>query len=444
MRSKRNAVFRFVARAFLLLAAMAMPPQLAQAQSDSGVVTYRMKAGDTLIGIDNRFMSGANAVVTIARLNRISNPRRIPIGTVLRLPRRLLAWRNAGLVVRSFSGPVNINGAAPQIGAQLSEGAVIRTGANGFISFQSADGATIALPSNSHARLDRARIYRLRNLRDVEFRILGGRGTINAPTLRQEERFRTSTPVAVTAVRGTEYRVGFDAASSRSVTEVVEGTVSVEGTVLTESDPQLTNEGFGVAATSAGVAEPEALLPPAEIASPGAIQTGETVAFTIALPTGAQATRTQIARDAGFLEVIAEQIGSSDVSEFVDIEDGRYFIRARGISDNGIEGLSETFSFRRKRLGAEAVVEASPLADGFRFAWLPQGEGITHFAFQLWREGAADVPLYDEIALPGSATVITGLEPGTYIWRVAAIQSDAEEGLLTVWGPEQSLTVSPE
>lgn len=448
MRSTQTAFVKILGAAFLFVTAMAVP-QLALAQfaagpSDAGVVTYRMERGDTLIGIENRYMRGGEAVATLARLNRITNPRRIPIGTVLRLPRRLLAWRSAQLMVRSFSGPVNINGAAPQVGVPLAEGAVIRTGANGFVSFQSADGATIALPSNSHARLERARIYRLRDLRDIEFRILGGRGTINAPILRDEERFRTSTPVAVTAVRGTQYRVGFDSETMLSVTEVIEGRVSVEAIELTDADTQLTNEGFGVSATSTGVAAPVALLPPAEIASPGAIQTGEVVAFAVSPPAGAQATRTQIARDAGFLEMIAEEISGAGLTEFEGIEDGRYFVRSRGISSGGIEGLTETFSFRRKRLGATAVVETSALADGFRFAWLPQGEGITHFAFQLWREGEADTPLYDEIALPGSATVITGLEPGTYKWRVAAIQSDAEDGLLKVWGPEQSLTVSPE
>ncbi|WP_340589198.1 FecR domain-containing protein [Erythrobacter alti] len=449
MRNTRNALIRLVFTIFLTIGVAGVPSHV-HARTADDVVTYRMEAGDTLNAINSRYLASTNAVADVARLNRISNPRRIPVGTVLRLPRRLLAWRSADLVVRSFSGPVNIDGSVPQIGAPLAEGAIIQTGRNGFIAFQSADGATVALPSNSHARLERARIYRLRDLRDVEFRILGGRGTINAPVLRDEERFRTSTPVAVTAVRGTQYRVGFDANTSMGVTEVIEGTVSVggstadEGAEGVESEGQLTEAGFGVAASAAGVTAPEALLPPAEIESPGAIQTGEVVSFAVTLPAGALATRTQIARDAGFLEVIAEQIGSAQATDFEGIEDGRYFVRSRGISNSGIEGLSETFSFRRKRLGAEAVVEPSPLADGFRFAWLPQGEGITHFAFQLWREGEADRPLYDEIALPGSATVITGLEPGSYLWRVAAIQSDAEEGLLQVWGPEQSLTVSPE
>lgn len=439
MRHTDNAIIKRFAAACLLFVISAFP-QAAHAQSADGVVTYRMAAGDTLTSINDRYLSGRGGVSTLARINRISNPRRIPVGTVIRLPRGLLAWRSAGLVVRSFSGPVDINGVSPQIGMALNEGAVIRTGLNGFVSFQSADGAAVSLPSNSRARLERARIYRLRNLRDIEFRILNGRGAIQAPTLRDEERFRTSTPVAVTAVRGTEYRVAYDEASGVSVSEVLEGTVSVEN----EAVSQITTEGWGVAVTAAVIGAREALLPAVEIAEPGAIQTGETAVFALSPPEGAVSARTQISRDAGFLEMITQDVSTDDVATFDGLEDGRYFVRSRPISASGIEGFSETFSFRRKRLGAEASVETSPIADGFRFAWMPQGVGVTQFAFQLWEEGAADRPLYDEIALAGSATVITGLEPGTYVWRVAAMQSDAEDGLLKVWGPEQRLTVSPE
>lgn len=422
-----------------LFIALTTIPAGATAQTDNGI-TYQMQQGDSLNALNARFFRGANAVNEIARLNGIRNPRRIPVGTEIRVPRRLLAFRTAALRVRSFSGQVDIDGNAPTAGIQIAEGATITTGAGGFITFESADGAVVALPSNSRARLERARIYALRDLRDIEFRILNGRGEIRAPTLREQERFNTSTPVAVTAVRGTEYRVGYIEATGTNLTEVTEGEVSVDNAAVSE----LAGAGWGMAVRESGLDALTQLLPPVELAEPGAIQTAETVSFTVMPPEGAVAARTQIARDAGFLEMIAEDVSEDGTADFTELEDGRYFVRARGISAAGLEGLSEIFSFRRKRLGAEAVVETSPLADGFRFAWLPQGEGITHFAFQLWRQGEAATPLYDEIALPGSATVVTGLEPGTYLWRIAAIQADAEDGLLKVWGPEQSLMVSPE
>lgn len=429
---------KLMARIGLVLLLVAMPASLSA--QDNDIVSYRMEQGDTLNGLDRLYMRGGNSVARVARLNRIFNPRRIPVGTEIRLPREVLAYRPVEVRVAHFTGQVTIDGATPQPQQILEEGAVVRTGPGGFVSFRAGTDGTISLPSNAHARLERARVYNLRDMRDVEFRILGGRGEVNAPTLREGERWRTSTPQAVTAVRGTIYRVGYAEDAGLSVTEVVEGAVAVSA-----EDTAAVSEGFGITATGQGLGEQEALLPPVEIEEPGAIQTAEQVSFMLTPPAGAVATRTQIATDAGFLEIIAQEIAGEEVS-FTDLPDGRYFVRSRAISESGLEGLPLPIdeSFRRKRLGSEASVEASPIDDGYRFAWAAQGEGVVHFAFQLWRDGESGSLLYDEIALPGSATVLTGLEPGIYVWRVAAVQADEEEGLLKIWGPEQRLRVSPE
>ena len=72
---------------------------------------------------------------------------------------------------------------------------------------------------------------------------------------------------------------------------------------------------------------------------------------------------------------------------------------------------------------------------------LPEGEGSVLYAFQLWREGDQDRLLVDELAPAGGSLLLSGLEPGTYVWRVAAMQAD-EGDWLKVWGPEQRLNVS--
>ena len=190
-------------------------------------------------------------------LNRIANVRRIPVGTVIEIPRELLAYQPARLTVRNFSGPVTIDGVTARSGQLLAEDSVVRTGQGGFVTFEAVDGGSVSLPSNSRAQLVTSRIYALRRLRDVEFRILNGRGEVIAPTLGEDERWRTSTPVAVTAVRGTNYRVGYSEEADLSVTEVVEGSVSVSsGEVAAQTDA-----GFGISASSEGLGQPEELLP---------------------------------------------------------------------------------------------------------------------------------------------------------------------------------------
>ena len=430
----RNSPFT-VARTVALACLLTGPAALAQ---DQDVIEHRLKADESPYSLARDYMASPASHRAIMQVNRITDPRRIPVGTVIRLPRHLLAFRPVNLRIEAFSGAVTINGRPAARGMALPEGAVIRTGSNGFVSLRGESGAVLTMPTNTHAELVRARIYRLDDLQDIEFRVLGGRGEATVPGLRPRERYRIGTPATVSAVRGTVFRVGYDEAGSRSVVEVVEGAVATAA----GAQEALTGAGFGIAASAGGLSEQEALAPPPQITAPGAVQTEPAVSFAIALPPAAAGIRTQIARDAGFIDIIGEAITTGDApATFADIADGRYFVRARVISASGIEGNSEVFSFRRKRLGVSASAGPSPLADGYRFAWLKDGEGETTYAFQLWNTANPADPVVDETALDSQGIVVSDLAPGTYEWRVAAMQVD-EDGLLQVWGPTQRLNVT--
>lgn len=424
-------------RIIALLLAASLASAAPVAAEDEGYVTYDVQRGDTLYELDQRFLDGRNSLAQLQRVNGVRDPRSLPVDRPLKFPRDLLKFEDVQLRLAGFSGPVRINGQAPQVGTRLEEGQTITTGRNAFVSFQAPSGAKVSLPSNTTARLMRARRYVLGDTLDVDFAILNGRGEASAPKLKRNERFRMRTPTAVTAVRGTEFRVAHDEAQGRSLTEVVEGAVLVAA----GGSERPTEAGFGVAATVDGVGQAEQLLPAPQIDDPGAIQTDEELTFAITPAREAAGIRTQIARDAGFIDILSERIITEGPTTFESLENGRYFVRARAISATGLEGNSEVYSFRRKRLGVSASAEQSALEDGFVFQWLPAGEGKTFFAFQLWDESNLGTPLVDETGLSTSGMILTGLASGSYAWRVAAIQAE-EEGLLKVWGPTQKLTVS--
>lgn len=424
-----RAIRHAVTMACLLLSAAA----LAQ---DQDYIEHRLESGESPFSLARDYMTSPDSYRALMQVNGIANARRIPSGTIIRLPRHLLAYRPAGLQVEAFSGEVTIDGRPATRGMAVPEGAKIRTGGMGFVSLRGSDGSVVTMPTNTQVQLVRARIYRLDDLKDIEFRVLEGRGEALVPGLRPRERYRIGTPNAVTAVRGTVFRVGYDDKGGRSVVEVVEGAVSTAA----GAQEALTAAGFGIAATPTGLSAQERLLSPPEIVQPGAIQTQPILSFAIALPPSAVGIRTQIARDAGFTDIIGEQV-SDGAATFSDVDDGRYFVRARAISASGIEGQSEVYSFRRKRLGASASAQPSPLEDGYRFVWLPDGEGDTTYGFQLWNTASPGVLIADEVALTQQEIVVTNLATGTYEWRVAAIQID-EEGLLQIWGPTQRLNVT--
>lgn len=426
------------AASLLAVSVSVVSPALA---APDGEVTYTVSAGDTLYDLSQSYLSETSAVEEIRTLNGITNPRYLQIGKQIRVPRRLLKFEPVSLSLQNFKGPVSLewNGRTfdASVGFAMREGVVLRTGANGFAAIAGDAGTLVTIPSNSRVRIIDARRYLINDKIDVQIKVLEGRGEVRAPKIDGAARFRVGTPVAVTAVRGTEFRVAHLPDTQTSLTEVVEGNVGVsQGSAIIE-----TGSGFGIAATQAGLGGNEQLLAAPQLVDPGQIQTKQDVVFKIGKLDQAVAYRTQLASDAGFVDVLAQVVSEEETASFSDLEDGRYFVRSRAVSQSGLEGFSKVHSFRRKRIGAEAGVEPSPFADAYKFAWRIEGDGKAYNAFQLWRSDNPTSLIVDELGLEQSAVLVGALAPGDYKWRVATFQIDEGE-VIKVWGPTQDLAVS--
>ncbi|MGB7374607.1 FecR domain-containing protein [Pontixanthobacter sp.] len=433
-----NRPYFTIAAAFAaLLGIFHASPALAD---DDGVITYRVAQGDTLIGLASKYMLDERSVEIVRQLNRVDHPTKMQTGTMLRIPRAQLRSVPVLLRVQNATGPVTLitGGArAPALrGATVKQGMEIETGRKGFVALVGTRGALVTLPSRSHARLRSAKRYVINNALDIDFEIISGRSSIRAPKLRSQERFRTRTPVAVSAVRGTEFRVGFDPDTALATTEVVEGAVVISDDAAQATAPA----GFGVTANPLGVKQPEALLPPPAMESPSRLQTSKLTEFTVVPMSGATAYRMQIGADAGFVEIVDEQLIQSSTAQFTDLANGRYFVRTSAVAESGLEGLSQVHSFRRQQLGVSAHVEKSALANGFKFAWAGEAEGDVLYAFQLWDTRAPHALLVDELGMQGTSMVLTDLDTGKYAWRVAALQMQ-DEGLVKIWSDPQTLSV---
>lgn len=414
----------------------------AQAQSDD-TITYTMQEGNTLYGLAREFFVSEQSAERVQRLNRISDARAIPVGAVITVPRSLLKWDPVTLQVAGFSGNVSIKRGdtvlTPRVSLQIPQNTIISTSARAFISLAGEGQTAVSLPSNSTVQIRRAKRYRINNALDVDLRVLRGRGEIRAPKLREGERFRTGTPVAVTAVRGTEFRVAFDEESALALTEVTEGVVEVSA----DGSLVAARAGKGVASNTTGVGQPEDLLLAPEVSDRTALQTDAELAFSITPLDGAVAYRTQIARDVTFTDVIDEKVSGGPTVSFADIEDGRLSVRSRAIAQSGLEGFwqSEDASFRRKRVGNTAGAEPAPFADAYKFAWVSVGTGPTYTAFQMWPKGEGETLIIDEVGLDAPGVYVSDLSPGVYTWRVATSLID-EGDVIKVWSQPRDLTVS--
>ena len=435
-------------------AALSMSSTIAHAQSrpaaaqaankitGEDMLAYRMQKGDNLHLLAQRHMINAGSAQTVQRLNRIANPHTIPVGTVIRIPYRLLKYKPETARLVAWRGNVAIGrNSAPTIGMELGEGIAIATGQGGFVTLQLSNGSRVSIPSQSSVRIAKMREYRINGALDYELAVDKGRINTKATPLKNpDSRYRIRTPIAVSAVRGTEFRVKLMGNDVPSLTEVLEGTVAV-GTPIGINTIDVP-KGVGMAMTSNGDSSTEELLPAPELLSPGKVQKEETLSFTAQPLPGAARYRAVIATDASMAEVFDEAISDTPQITFPAIPNGKYFIRVSGFSPNGFEGFTNSYGFRRRLLTVGGAAE--PADDGsVLFKWDAGGNGKVVHRFQLYRDAVTNTPYIDEAGLTKNEIKLNQLPPGTWFWRVGI--SLYEDGAVTEnWTTPEKLTIARE
>jgi hypothetical protein len=410
------------------------------------MLTYRARSGDNLYTLAQRHLIRVNDFVKVQRINHIADPYRIPVGRSIKIPRQLLRYTRLVAKIVAYRGNVHVrsrNGLRPaSIGGTVHEGDLIVTSADAFVSLGLPDDSIISLPSQSQVTIKRLRKISLTGAVEKLFAVEQGRvRAVVTPIIRSEDDFRISTPVAVAAVRGTEFRVAYQPGNGRSATEVLEGKVDVAA----GGSPKIQQvaPGFGSIASAAGVGTPVPLLPAPSLLRPGRVQDEDRLSFQVGSLKDAKSYHVQIAQDAGFVDVVSETIANGTESSLSPIADGTWFVRLSAIDADGLEGLPATYGFERRLSGIEAAVDKRRFGRTreYLFRWRTTGEGIAQFRFQLCTDTEQGAPLIDQLGLTEHSLVITDLPPGTYHWRVMSLQI-ANGKAYDKWSPFERLVIS--
>lgn len=427
----------------LLIAALAMLGAAASAAPPAPPqdVLYRVRPGDTLIGLAKRGFKREADYAVAQRYNRVANPRRLRPNSTLRLPVRLLRTRPIGAKVIAFRGAATVGGAQARVGMDIGEGAEVRTGPDAFVAIELADGSLLTLPSRSEMRV--VGLHRIVLTGSAVKRFLLTRGRTETevqPVSKTGESFEIQTPVSVAAVRGTKFRVSFAEEAERAGTGVLEGNVEVAAGNEAVAVPA----GQGVVAAAEGPGDPVPLLPKPALRDPDRLQDEELVTFTVAPMPGAARYRIQLATDAGFVDTFAENESATPEISFAGVPNGTFFARATALSPEGIEGFPTVQAFERRQnsITAEAgAIDDCPVRRCLRFRWRAGGEGERRFRFQI-AANPDGVPIIDQPEMTASEIVITNLPGGTYYWRVES--SLIEDGRRqSKWMDHQELRVAP-
>lgn len=413
---------------------------------------YLVKRGDTLIDLARDYLRTSGDYRQLQRDNNVANPRRIPVGRTLDIDPALLRTRSDPARLESFRGDVRIvranQSAALEQGTPLLEGDVIATGAGAFARLSFSDGSHTVIPSNSRLRLDRLRRFVINDAADHRLVIDQGRAESRVTTRPSPGTFRVTTPTAISAVRGTEFRVAYDATSGTSSTGVLGGSVAVASTG--NDSGYLFEPGLGAITRQGqdGVTAVSLLSAPV-MSDASALQTGKTLRFDATAPAGTAITRGWIGTEAGMLDPVSEiEAPAGQPLNLTELAEGQWFLRLSAVSPEGVEGRARTFSFIRALNtveGLEQSVDVLGQVRTYRFAWRAEGEGEAAFRFQLSRsddEGNPQgQPLFDSPNLTDSRFTLTDLPAGTYSWRVEGTRYRFGHRL-TVWSQPEILTIS--
>ncbi|GAB7537477.1 FecR family protein [Burkholderia sp. 3C] len=420
----------------VLCGSLAVAGAAAQATAAAGrgvgaTVPYVTHDGDTLYAISQQYLQGADDWRQVARLNGVPAPKRLQRGLAIRLPAARL--RTVLLAAR----PVAMHGAVERAGrttafgplaadATLGEGDRLRTGADGFVTLELTDGTHLSLPPDSEIGL--TALHRTVLTQTLSRTIDLKRGSVDSDVThmkRPDDRFQIRSPSVVAGVRGTRFRVNYDAlGDTRTRVEVLAGTVGVGP--ARSLDPTLVHANFGsIAAADGQVDAPVPLLDAPTLVKPGRVQDEVQVGFDLVPPAGGQAYHVQIASDAGFLDVLREMRVATPQARFDGVPDGSYFVRIAAIDANGLEGQVRTYGFERRRFDLHA--EAGPASGGYAFRWMPgrAAAGVTtRYRFVLSASADLSNPIVDQPGMADTRMVIAHLPPGDYYWSVSAEQFD--------------------
>lgn len=422
----------------VLLLALATPP-LRAAEAE---FVYRTVRNDTLIHVARRFLLDPGDWRLLQDLNRIANPRSIPVGTELRIPVSRMRHEPRAIAVETVRGGVSGDSGPLAAGTRLAEGAQVSTARDGFVTLRLADGSMISVPSSSRVQVDRSRSYGGATVAETVVRLVTGRVEAGAQPQKPSDRFLIRANQAITAVRGTQFRASvLDAGAA--ATEVTQGLVSV----ATESSGSSVDVpvGFGTR-----VAPGEAPLAPVRLlAAPDASRVPALLERTLVRiafggVAGAGAYRAQVAQDARFLAIVAEGRFEAPEAKFSDLDDGDYFLRLRAIDGLGLEGLDVARPFRLKARPeppfVSAPTEAAKLpAHEATLAWSTPTEAAS-FRLQVSARPDFAVLAIDQPRLD-QPTYRVQLGPGTWHWRVGSVRSDGDAG---PWGDARRFTIVPE
>ncbi len=410
----RQPLWRGVVLAMLMMAG----PLRAQSVPESDHLVYQMQPGDTLLGLVNKHMQSTDALKQRIQANRLTNVNRISVGQKIQIPRHLLKHIPSTATVTRLNCKTVIlidgNAASPiKAGSILGEGAVLRIPAGCQFALTLEDESTLRLMSGAVIQIKTLRRNPLEASPEVKVELLDGRMEIDVPRKRlsNDAPFQVLTPTSVAGVRGTEFRVGFDAKQRTSQVEVKVGAVGARGGLEKSEKRTETGQGLAVMANGQSLDVEKLLMPPRYVS--GEVQTGgKDWLLKFESPPQAERFWLVTADDANFGAILSEAQPTQAQVLAPDLSSKSVFYQWASISATGLMGQSQDY----------AVCKGYKRLDQWRCNVPMNMTGLVNptLLFQKVEEQGRVIELLNGPVESASNNVLVfrGLPVGVYRWRI--------------------------
>lgn len=312
---------------------------------------HRLKPGETIWSLSRELLQEPRRWRELQRYNGVRRDRIMPPGTPVRVPAHWLkridlhveVVRVAG--VAGWSRPPDTRVQPLASGARLRHGDRVLTESQGYVTLRLPDGSQVQIAQDTQVSLHAVR-YHGTDVTEVSFRVDRGRveSTV-VPQPRGGARFEIRTPAAQLGVRGTTFRVAVAGAGSTTA-EVETGSVLARNPTLPGTASVDLDAGYGTLVRAGQPPlPPVALLPRVDLRAGAGLELGPDVEHQFDALAGALAYRVQLARDAGFQDVLTERVTPAPRARFSMLPAGRYHLRVRAIDALGLEGYEARIFF---------------------------------------------------------------------------------------------------
>ena len=328
---------------------------VAQTPAKEPSLPYVVTPSDNLSKFGRDMLTSPQAWNEVARFNQLKNPNLIFPGQKLDIPLRYLKSKPANGKVISAEGDVTLGGSAMQAGANVADGAKIKTGVNSSAVVELGDGSRVKILPGSLAEIVTNRDYAMRDasqsgstnwfsglMRLSE----GALEALASKTANRATPLKIETPTSIVGVRGTEFRVAFnDPLRKAARTEVIEGLVRADNPAQASGAdlPKGTGAVVDPAEKEVKVVQ---LLPAPDLSGVPSEVLKPQGSWPMPTLSGARAYTVQIASDEQFDKIVrdlkvAGGVGTNLASaDLASLPNGNWFARVRGIDPVGLEGFN--------------------------------------------------------------------------------------------------------